>query len=484
MKKQPTTMTMLTLWVGVWMAASTILVDAQSNLSNCEEKPQRSRCQRACKCDCSDYWNTDTFCLQVCNDIDNGSPVDALSWCSDYNVADDCDQYDSNWSDSTIQSNLHINYMRAYGRDFSLNFFTDTARSELLPLAVIIHGGGFNSGSKDNCKIVESAREFASRGYRSVAISYPLCGAYWNGTNVTENITAFGSDGPWHAWDAEEPLYPPGVGQQHPQCIKGASSSRAHPEQYAQSHEVANRAARYAIQYAHSRAEEWGIDVEQTVCNGASAGAITCYEMFLFNTTVRFRPQNTGLEPVPDLDQIKINVAAGRAGALVSPEVRAVTEDTVAAMAPGAAVYDLHGDEDTVVDISKAQFLVETMEEFLIPAELDIATGEGHSIFEYQFNKTHPERLNTMFDFIELHLSGGVGEDDDDVDEDDDVDDDDVDDDDNSVCEDDDNAIKFLAASRTPPVFVNGCRQVARKGGCSKTIVVELCCQSCANFWK
>jgi len=182
---------------------------------------------------------------------------------------------------------------------------------------------------------------------------------------------------------------------------------------------VANRAARYAIQYAHSRAEEWGIDVERTICNGASAGAVTCYETFLFNTTVRFRPDNTGLEPVPELDQIKINVAAGRAGGLsIPPEVRAVTDETVAAMAPGAAVYDLHGDEDVTVPITSAEFLVETMEEFGIPAELDIAVGEGHSIFPWQFNKSHPERLNVMFDFIDTYLpdSGGDDDDDDDVD--------------------------------------------------------------------
>eukprot|EP00547_Thalassionema_nitzschioides_P001532 CAMPEP_0194207418 /NCGR_PEP_ID=MMETSP0156-20130528/6169_1 /TAXON_ID=33649 /ORGANISM="Thalassionema nitzschioides, Strain L26-B" /LENGTH=774 /DNA_ID=CAMNT_0038934179 /DNA_START=650 /DNA_END=2971 /DNA_ORIENTATION=+ len=305
--------------------------------------------------------------------------------------------------------------MRAYGHDFKLNFFTDTARNdEFLPLAIVIHGGGFNSGSKDNCKIIESAREFASRGYRTIAINYPLCGAYWNGTDVNEDVAPFGS-GPWHAWDAEEPLYPLGVGQQHPQCKKGAASRQAHPEQYMQAQEVANRAARYAIQYAHSRAEEWGIDVERTVCNGASAGAVTCYEMFLFNTTVSFRPESTGLEPVLELDQIKINVAAGRAGGLSTPpEVRAVTDETVAVMAPGAAIYDLHGDEDVTVPITSAEFLVETLDEFGIPAELDIAAGEGHSLFPWQFNKSHPERLNAMFDFIETYLPDNGGDDDDD----------------------------------------------------------------------
>jgi len=445
----------LLMWL-VGMAA----VGAQlSGQCNTERQQQRKRCQGWCECDCDEYWDTDfsgSACESVCG-ATNNDPVGALSWCANYSVADKCDKYGSNWADSTIQSQLDIVYMQAYGREFKLNFFTDTARAdEILPLALIIHGGGFNTGTKNNCKIFESAREFASRGYRAIAINYPLCGAYWNGTEFDEDIPPFGSsERGWHAWDADTPLYPLYTGMQHPQCDKGGASSNTHPEQYAQSQEVANRAGRYAIHYAHSQAETWAIDIAQTVCHGASAGAITCYEMFLFNTTVRYKPENTGLPLDPEIDQMKVNVAAGRAGGLIIPEVRAVTQETVDAMAPGAAVWDLHGSDDIVVDISSAEFLMDEMETFNVLAELVIAEGEGHSLFEYQFFE-NPDRLDDMFEFIETHLG---------------------------VCENDDDGIIALAASQTPPRVVTGCRQVAnsRRNFCNLSQVLDLCCKACAD---
>jgi len=399
-------MTMLSLLM--WLAGMAV-VDAQIE-EKCatEQQQQGKKCQRACRCECDEYWNTDDFCKDVCDSTSNKPVVDELSWCVDYNVADECDIYGSDWTNNNrVKSKLDIVYMKAYGRDFKLNFFTDTKRKELLPLAVVIHGGGFNSGSKNNCKIIESAREFAARGFRTIAINYPMCGAYWTYVDPDEPVPLFddtSSEGGWYDWNAESPLNPPYIGQQDPQCKKGAAHPKTHPEQYAQAAEVANRAARYAIQYAHKKANKWKIDVEQTVCHGGSAGALSCYEMFLFDTTVQYKPTTTGLPLEPDLDQIKINVAAGRAGGLTP--ARGVTQATVDAMVPGAAIYDLHGTEDDVVNITAAYFLMDEMEKYDIPATLSVIEGGGHSLFEYQFNKSHPERLNEMFTFIDDYLEG------------------------------------------------------------------------------
>ena len=344
----------------------------------------------------------------MCDEIDYQPVTDALEWCKDYNLADECDLFDQ-WAESTIEDEMAITFMRAYGREFKLNFFTDAARSnENLPLALVVHGGGFNSGSRNNCKIIESAREFAARGYRTIAIDYPMCGAYWKTVSPDEPVPTFdgsGQRGGWYDWDADTPLYP--LGQQDPQCQFGGASSNTHPEQYAQAAEVANRAGRYAIQFAHSKADEWKIDIDRTVCHGSSAGAITCNEMFLFNTTVRHKPEVTGLSIKPELDQYKIDVAAGRAGGLLG--IRPVTQETVDAMATNAAMYNLHGTEDDVVPVTAAEFLVDEMEMYGVPAELVLAEGEGHSLFYYQFNQSHPERLDDMFEFIERYVrSGGV----------------------------------------------------------------------------
>jgi len=402
--QKPTIVSLLCLAV---VGMTTTTVGAQT-LAQCDTQAEQEgdTCQRWCRCECDEYWNDDDFCANVCDIIDYGSPIESLDWCADYSLADDCDQYGSNWKESTITSELEITYMQAYGKDFKLNFFTDTSRGpdELLPLAVIIHGGGFNSGSKNNCKQFEAARVFAARGYRAIAINYPMCGAYWKGVDVGEDVPDFGtSDQGWHAWDADTPLYPNQIGQQHEQCFFGAAHSNTHPEQYAQAAEVANRAARYAILYAHDNAAEWGIDVDQTVCYGGSAGAISCTETFLFDTNVRYRPEISGLPIDPNLDQVKINVATGRAGGLL--RIRNVTQEIVDAMPPNAAAWDLHGDEDETVDIAVAEFLVEEMERFNIPAELVVAPGQNHSIFNYQFVEDNSS-LDDMFCFIERYLLG------------------------------------------------------------------------------
>merc|ERR1712241_746295 len=219
---------------------------------------------------------------------------------------------------------------------------------ERLPLALVIHGGGFNSGSKNNCKIIEDALEVASRGYRTIAINYPMCGAYWSYVDKSLPVPDFGTvaGSGWHAWDADEPLYPPALGQQDEQCKWGAAHPNAHPEQYKQAAEEASLAGRYAMQFAQNKAEEWGIDVDQTICHGTSAGAVTCYEMLLFTTTVRYKQYVSGLPSLPELDELKVDVAAGRAGALTFPLGRNVTQETVDVMSPSAAVYDLHGVDD------------------------------------------------------------------------------------------------------------------------------------------
>jgi len=374
-------------------------------------------CQQACRCECDEYWNwNNTVCINVCDKIDNLAPADILPWCGGYDVLDECDE-EGKWINSSVQADMDITYMRAYGRDFKLNFFTDTNRdpeTELLPLALVIHGGGFNSGSKNNCKIIESAREVASRGYRTIAINYPMCGTYWSYVNPADPVPDFGSEenenSGWHAWDADEPLYPPYIGQQDEQCNDGAASSKAHPEQYKQAVEVANRAGRYAIEYAHNRSIEWGIDVDKTICHGASAGAVTCYEMLLFNTTVQYKPNKSGLPLLPpELDELQVDVAAGRAGGLsVGPDIRGVTQETVDAMSPLAAVYDLHGDKDPIMPIESAEFLMDVMEEYNIPHYLRVVKGGGHSLIEWQFNSSHPERLDEMFLFFDKTLNRGT----------------------------------------------------------------------------
>jgi len=371
-----------------------------------------------CGCECDEYWNTKSgqLCKDVCEGINNASPIDEFSWCMDYDVIAACDEnfdgpskfsekWAGKWSNSTIEATMNIPYMKAYGRDFKLNFFTDTrfpVEEEELPLALVIHGGGFNSGSKNNCKIIEDSLEFASRGYRTIAIEYPMCGVYWSHVDKNLPIPDFGTveGSGWHDWDADEPLHSPGLGEQDDQCQWGAAHPGAHPEQYKQAAEVANLAGRYAMEFAHDKAQEWGIDTDRTVCHGSSAGASSCNEIVLFDTSIRYKQEVSGLPSSTDLDQLKVDVAAGRAGALTFPLGHNVTQDTVDTMPPYAAIYDLHGILDDVVPIEAARFFMDVLAEYNIPHNLTEVKEGGHSLEDIPNDSTKCLHLSMNISYL------------------------------------------------------------------------------------
>lgn len=202
----------------------------------------------------------------------------------------------------------------------------------MLPLAVIIHGGGFIGGDKNANE--NWAIDWANRGYRAININYPLCGHYWQG-----------ADNQQHPWDATEPQP---LETQHPDCDEGHPEGT--PVWFAwHKQEVASRAARYAIKWAHDRANAgmFAIDTATTVCHGSSAGSVTCLETFLYNTTVSYAnavaqeaeaQQVNLLTSEPDLDYIKIDAHIG----MSFGDHRNLTQQTVDAMAPGASAYVMH----------------------------------------------------------------------------------------------------------------------------------------------
>jgi len=99
------------------------------------------------------------------------------------------------------------------------------------PAIVIVHGGGFLAGSKSDPPNVETARQFASRGYLAVSIDYRLAQS-----NAQKN--------------ANFPL------------VYGNAA-----EDY-----------RNAVQFVRQNAAAWGVDTSRIVGLGGSAGAATCLE--------------------------------------------------------------------------------------------------------------------------------------------------------------------------------------------------------------
>jgi len=152
------------------------------------------------------------------------------------------------------------------------------------------------------------------------------------------------------------------------------------------------------MKFLHDRAAMIKIDTSKTVCHGDSAGAITCYASLFFNTTRIKHPNITNaLVPDPDLDQYKINVAAACAGGFDTS--MNVTQDSID-LAPGAAVWDLHGTEDDVVPLEMSDKLMEVAAEFGVPHDQVVIEGGGHGITQY----LRGDVLEEMFDFIFEHL--------------------------------------------------------------------------------
>jgi hypothetical protein len=224
--------------------------------------------------------------------------------------------------------------LTAFGVTFKLDII-EPDTDDVLPLAVIIHGGGFIGGDKNSNE--NWAINWANRDYRAININYPLCGNYWQG-----------ADNQQHPWNAAEPLE-----TQHLNCTEG--HPRGAPEWFAwHKQEVASRAARYAIKWAHDRAnaDEFAIDTATTVCHGSSAGSVTCLDTFLFNTTISYAnaaapaeqeagglPQQANLlMPNPDLDYIKIDGHIG----MSFGDQRNLTQETVDAMALKSSAYVMH----------------------------------------------------------------------------------------------------------------------------------------------
>lgn len=283
-------------------------------------------------------------------------------------------------------------FMTAYGKNYSLDIYSDASTAADQPLVVMVHGGGFNSGSRTNRKWPGQAAMFVERGFRVANIDYPLCPDYFDTRTIEE--------GELMAWDGTQPIEPPGSSM----CNNMASPRNRLPDEIKGTMvEIATRSVRLAIHYMHTggRAAQYQIDTTRTVCYGESAGAVTCAEAWLFNTSViSFPDQTNALEPDPVLNQYTVDVAAGISGGFTAGLVRPVTQETVDAMSPNSAVWDLHGDDDDILPLNASRNLMAIAERWGFPHELIINAGATHST-----NELNETTTAAMFTFINRHLN-------------------------------------------------------------------------------
>lgn len=113
------------------------------------------------------------------------------------------------------------------------------------PLMVLIHGGAFFAGSKEDPAIQRMRQDFAKRGYVTAAVNYRL-GLFQTHLSINCNISALGAE-----WN----------------CLNMADSSEWYRAYFRAIQDV-NGAIRYLINHAH----DYDIDPQNIFVVGESAG--------------------------------------------------------------------------------------------------------------------------------------------------------------------------------------------------------------------
>lgn len=158
------------------------------------------------------------------------------------------------WIDTTYQINTVTNIEYGRATDFAgaerqllmdISVPTNDTPPECgRPLMVIVHGGAWLAGSKDEVTIKRLRTEFAKRGYTAIAVNYRL-GQFHTDRNIHCNV---------EGWD----------------CFNIADSSEWYRAYYRAVQDV-NGAIRYMI----NNADEYNIDPNNVFLAGESAGAFT-----------------------------------------------------------------------------------------------------------------------------------------------------------------------------------------------------------------
>lgn len=158
------------------------------------------------------------------------------------------------WVDTTYQISSITNVEYGKAVDFAgaeqrllmdVSFPTNDTPPECgRPLIVIVHGGAWLAGNKDEVTIKRLRTEFAKRGYTAVAVNYRL-GQFHTDENIHCNV---------EGWD----------------CFNIADSSEWYRAYFRAVQDV-NGAIRYFV----NNAEEFAIDPNNVFLAGESAGAFT-----------------------------------------------------------------------------------------------------------------------------------------------------------------------------------------------------------------
>ncbi|MEM8856675.1 MAG: alpha/beta hydrolase, partial [Chloroflexota bacterium] len=251
-------------------------------------------------------------------------------------------------------------------------YLPDDGGGRTRPVVVFIHGGGFQTGSKEGKIPRTMLGYFVERGFVGMSINYRLLDDY--------------------------ATYPAEINA----VIDSFSGITEKQQQQARAMYGANRDAKAAIRWIYANAAEYNIDTNHITVIGGSAGSNISIALGVTNPE-DYRDE-LSLEEDPTLASTHLEYDStvhtvidhwgGPTSVMLLEETYAVDRWD----GRDAPIHIVHGTNDRTVPFSQAEQIVERYEENGIPYALHPLEGAGHGAWQAEVDgKRLPE---LAFDFV------------------------------------------------------------------------------------
>ena len=242
--------------------------------------------------------------------------------------------------------------------DLSLDLYRPENAPGNRPAMILIHGGGFMTGAKDDANMVDMANYFASRGWVCISIDYRLAAA--RGTLST-------------AWG---------------NYVLANVVSTEREQSYAMY--PAARDAKAAVRWLYANAGTYGINTNYVTALGGSAGSFLANMLGITNAS-DFRDESLS---IVDTTLSTTNLSSGSTVHTVIDHWGGIHMMTYLQAIDGQSRFDakdppisiVHGTADAEVPFSQAQALRDAYISTGAPYEFNALVGAGHGAWSATIN--------------------------------------------------------------------------------------------------
>ena len=268
-------------------------------------------------------------------------------------------------------SHESLNSSNSTAMDLLLDAYIPEGAGENKPAIILIHGGGFVGGGRQQSQIVNMAQYFASRGWAVFSIDYRLAGDL--GTVPQQ----------WLDVISALPLNPV-------EAVQGMAIYPAH------------RDAKAATRWIVSHADEYGINTDYLTIGGGSAGAITAIGISVTESEAYLEEISLLVDPTLSTTHTDVTYNVKTIldfwGSKISVDALQIIYGIDSFDSDDPPLFIAHGTEDTTVLYSDALALQNVYTNINVPYILHSLEGEGHSPWGATINGFTLESM--AFDFI------------------------------------------------------------------------------------